>query len=217
MQTGMISVKTGIKIWESLARPILEYGGEIWPTTKKDVWKEAEILQYQSAKRILGCVQKSPNEAARGELGWWTLKARRTMIRLRFWWKLVNMDEERIVKRVYDSSRKQCVENKNKNKEDKIENWCTTTENYLIQLGMKDKWDKGTIEALGTKNEWRLAIKTAIQEQKENEWKEEINKKTMLQSWYGKIKNKLEREEYLNIKDPYARVLTTKLRTGRTS
>ena len=107
-----------------------------------------------------------------------------------------------------------CVENKNKNKEDKIENWCTTTENYLIQLGMKDKWDKGTIEALGTKNEWRLAIKTAIQEQQENEWKEEINKKTMLQSWYGKIKNKLEREEYLNIKDPYARVLTTKLRTG---
>ena len=37
-----------------------------------------------------------------GELGWWKLKARRDMIRLRYWRGLIKMQDDKLPKRVYE-------------------------------------------------------------------------------------------------------------------
>ena len=46
------------------------------------------------------------NEVIQGEMGWWTMKARRDELRLRYWRKIVNMTPERIPRIVYEESRK---------------------------------------------------------------------------------------------------------------
>ena len=101
--TGLLNVEYGVQIWKSLIRPVLEYGAELWGDCK---WEDAERLQRLAAKRILRCPCLTTNEVALGELGWWSLKTRRDMLRLRFWAVLVNMSIGRIVKRVYNESRR---------------------------------------------------------------------------------------------------------------
>merc|ERR1712083_1079272 len=56
--------------------------------------EEAEKLQREMGKRILRLKVSTNNEVVLGELGWWKMKARRDMIRLRYWRKLVNMGKE---------------------------------------------------------------------------------------------------------------------------
>ena len=83
--------------------PILEYACEIWGDGK---WKEADELQHDMGKRILGVSKRTIN-AVRGELGWQRLEARRDLARLRFWGKIVLMSEDRLVRRVYRSEKQQ--------------------------------------------------------------------------------------------------------------
>ena len=57
------------------------------------------------AKRILVLKEKTTNEVMLAELGWWPLRARRDMIRLRYWQKLLNMKQDRLPKLIYDCER----------------------------------------------------------------------------------------------------------------
>ena len=59
------------------------------------------------AKRILGVPSTTADAAVRGELGWWTLKGRRDMLRLRYWGKLTRMPSKRWTRRIYAKSRQQ--------------------------------------------------------------------------------------------------------------
>ena len=59
-------------------------------------------LCREMGKMILRCSSKMEL----GELGWWTLKARRDLLRLKFWGKIVSrMSSSRLVKQVYEHSR----------------------------------------------------------------------------------------------------------------
>ena len=92
-------LEKAIGLWKALVLPILEYAAEIWGDRK---WEEAEILQRTIAKRILGVYKRTSNEAVLGDLGWWPLKARRDMIRLRYLQNLLNMNKKRLPKQIYE-------------------------------------------------------------------------------------------------------------------
>ena len=81
VNSGMLSVKAAEKVWKALVRPKVEYGAEIWGGGD---WEEGEKLQRNMRKRILGLKESTTNEVVRGELGWWLLKARRDMMRLKY-------------------------------------------------------------------------------------------------------------------------------------
>ena len=92
----------------TLVRPILEYGAEVWGGEK---WEEAEKLQREMGKRILGLKESTNNEVVLGELGWWKMKTRRDMIRLRYWRKLINMGKERLPRVAYEEKLRKGWEN----------------------------------------------------------------------------------------------------------
>src|SRR3569623_1756227 len=46
-----LSVSTGVKLWESMIRPTLEYGAEVWGGGK---WPLAEKFQNSAGKTLLG-------------------------------------------------------------------------------------------------------------------------------------------------------------------
>ena len=75
-------MKAAVHAWEALILPILEYACEIWGDGK---WREADELQHNMGKRILGVSKRTSNAVVRGELGWHRLEARRDLVHLGFW------------------------------------------------------------------------------------------------------------------------------------
>ena len=65
------------------------------------IWPEAEQIQRRMGKMILRCSEKMTNEVVLGELGWWSMKGRRDMMRLLFWRKIVCMSQSRLVHHLY--------------------------------------------------------------------------------------------------------------------
>ena len=75
----------------SVVRPTLEYGSGVWEGNKCQT-AALESVMLGGAKRILGCSSKTCNEAVRGLE---TLQGRRDKSKLKVWYKLASMSEDR--------------------------------------------------------------------------------------------------------------------------
>ena len=84
----------------SVVRPTLEYGSEVWEGNKSQT-AALESVMLGGAKRILGCSSKTCNEAVRGDMGLETLQGRRDKSKLKVWYKLASMSEDRYPRRVF--------------------------------------------------------------------------------------------------------------------
>ena len=82
----------------------MEYGAEI-----AGPWEEGELFQREAGRRILRCSSKTTSAAVRGELGWWKLSTRRNFLMLKYWVGVLLMSESRLVKKVYNQSRKEYI------------------------------------------------------------------------------------------------------------
>ena len=204
MRTGKLAVKDCCRVWEALVRPKLEYAAVVWGDVK---WEEAEAIQRQMGKMILGCSSKMANEVVLGELGWWTLKARRDLLRIKFWSKIVGgMSQHRLVAQVYAHSRARYEAGK-------PSKWCAHTHAILQQLGMDDVWQKAKIQP-NKAQKWQRELKEKIHIREETNWKHNMTTKPKLRT-YRTIKNTLTFEtDYLTYKDKTARQLMTRLRGG---
>jgi hypothetical protein len=89
------------------------------------------------ARYILGVRKQSPKAVTRRKLGWWTTKARRDLLRLRYWAKLVRMPKRRLTKQVYLARRKELqIQGNTDNKT----NWCYHTRDLLKELKLDQIW-----------------------------------------------------------------------------
>ena len=48
---------------------------------------EAELIQNEVGRRLLGANLKTATDVIRGELGWWSMKSRRALSKITFLWK----------------------------------------------------------------------------------------------------------------------------------
>ena len=201
-KTKHLSAKAAIGLWKALIRPVLEYGAEIWGESN---WKEAETLQRTMAKRILGMNEKTSNEAVLGDLGWWPLKARRDMIRLRYWQTILSMKEKRLPRLIYDWQKEQKYHN---------DSLLLCTKKLLVELDLHDYLISQKINM--NKAEWNKLIQRKIQEREQREWRQRALSKPKLRT-YIKYKKILKEEEYLNSEDAIGRRMLARLRSGTNS
>ena len=94
-----------------LVRPLLEYGAEIWGEKN---WKEAEALQLEMGRGVLGVSKMTTHEVIQGEFGLGKMKSRRIELRLRFWYKIINMEKDRLVYKIYKQRREEFLKNEMK-------------------------------------------------------------------------------------------------------
>ena len=85
----------------SVIRPSIEYGSEVWEGNKSQA-RSLESIILDGAKRILGCSSKTCNEAVRGDMGLDTLQSRRDRAKLKWWYKLASLPEDRYPKQLFN-------------------------------------------------------------------------------------------------------------------
>ena len=193
---GWISCRGAKALWETLVRSVLEYGAEV----DSERWEEAEKLQIFAGRMCLGVGREVPNAVVMGELGWMSVQARREILRLRYWGKIVREGKKNhgsLVHAVYREGRMRGEEGRTKSKLE----WCVETKRLLEKVGLAEYWVN---EEVGEQNEWALLVKRMIFRRAEAEWRESIwrgGKRgmalTMLER-YARIKKTLRSEWYLN-------------------
>ena len=203
LRKGDMTVKGLLNIWSALVRPYLEYGAEVWPSGRDQVWAEAELIQRKMGRRILRCSKNTPVEVIQGELGWMSLAGRRAMLRLFFWAKILEMSGLSWVKRLYRAGRQQLAA------DPRSKSWCALTRQLLNQLGLGQHWERQVIPDMAV---WRAMVRHRVIKWEQSKWRLAMVSKPKL-SDYRRWKTKLEMEPYLLSRDTTARRALTRLRS----
>ena len=85
----------------SVIRPSIDYGSEVWEGTKNQAGSLESII-IDGAKRILGCSSKTCNETVIGDMGLDTLQGRRDRAKLKWWYQLATLLEDRYPKQLFN-------------------------------------------------------------------------------------------------------------------
>ena len=80
---------------------IIVYESEVWEGNKSQAGSLESII-LDGAKRIFGCSSKTCNEAVRGDMGLDTLQSRRDRAKLKWWYKLATLPEDRYPKQLFN-------------------------------------------------------------------------------------------------------------------
>ncbi len=102
---GWLSPQAAKGLWETLVRSVLEHGSEV----DTGIWEQQEVLQNMAGRMCLGVGVNITNVVIRGELGWWTMKARRQFLRLVYWGKVIRGPKGGMVRSVYEEGRSRVI------------------------------------------------------------------------------------------------------------
>ena len=155
---------------------------------------------------FLGVHKFAPIPALLGEMGWFKHDIGRNICALRYWNRLINMDDSRLPKVCFNEQIKTC----NKN-------WAARLELLFVQLGMEDTFSNKNIVDL-------RFVRDQLENNSTNNWFASASKKPKLKS-YVNFKNVFQTEDYgKHCKSRYRRsifaqfrcgILPIKLKTGR--
>ena len=85
----------------SVIRPSIQYGSEVWEGNKSQAGSLESII-LDGAKRILGCSSKTCNEVVRVDMGLDTLQSRRDRAKLKWWYKLAVLPDDRYPNQLFN-------------------------------------------------------------------------------------------------------------------
>ena len=173
------------KLFDTLVASILNYCSEIWG------WhdgKDVELIHTKFCRRILG-VNKSTNlDGLYGELARVPLKITRKINMIKYWLKIIKLDENSYIKNIYNNLKDDADNNITYNKE----NWAYHIKSILNELGFSNIWvhQENANISLDT-------IKTRILDQYKQTWYAHINNSQRL-LLYARYKHSFELEKYLD-------------------
>ena len=106
-------------------------------------------------------------EVARGELGWLSLKARREIKQLRYWGKLVKMDNSRLVKQIFRVCKDRTSSQRG--------SFCYSVQKLLASLNLRHLWKT---ELIGEPKDWDSLALACIRQKDKDCWAAEMLKKS---------------------------------------
>ena len=108
-----ISYKIYTKLYESCVTPVLDYAAEVWGYKN---YSKPNNVQNKAMRIFMGVHRFAPIAGLEGDMAWMCPQYRRWLAMLRFWNKLIKMDNTRLVKRIFEWSHAQALRGK--------QNWC---------------------------------------------------------------------------------------------
>ena len=179
-------LKEKLKLFDVLISPILNYSAEVWGN---HMAKDIELIHSKFLRKLL-CVKTSTNLVGLyGELGRIPMHEHRKIIMFRYWIKILNLNENSIIKQVYLLLKNDADNGINYNKN----NWASQIKEMLEQLGLTNLWINQERITISLES-----IKIRILDQFKQNWLSNINQSGRL-STYCMFKTKFEFEPYLHI------------------
>ena len=159
----------------SVIRPSIGYGGEVWEGNKSQV-DALESIILGGAKRILGCSFKTCNEAVRGDMGIETLKSRRDRAKLKWWYKLATMPEDRFPKQLFSQEWDQKPRRGRRRK-----TWGRVIDDLFVSLGLdKAEWLEDIERGESSLASYLACIDECISERECRKFEEGLDNKVKL-------------------------------------
>ena len=164
-----------LDIFDKLISPVLNYGSEVWGFHKASAI-ETVLMQFCKSK-LLGVKQSTQNDFVYGEPGRLKYQVQIYISIMRFWLKIINLEEKKYVKCIYNMriQDKQLFLNK--------PNWALHVKTLLSVYDFRDIW-----EAQGVENP-----KSFLEI-----FKQRIDK--FVQEWHSRLENSTRARTFINIK-----------------
>ena len=207
--------KITIQLFDSLIKPILLYGSEVWGVECKrnDTNDVIELVHTKFCKMLLGTSKTAVNNACRAELGRLPLYHEAVFRSIKFWNKLISKSAPELACQVYSENMKST----------KPQIWNNKMKTLIEQLGYGYIWIKQ--DCTISNRRFLYDIKQRLKDIEMQQWLSEIfldQRKNINQSnklrVYRTFKTKYEYEDYLDeITNIKHRINFTKLRISNHS
>ena len=176
----------------SVVRPSLEYGNEVWEGNKSQSATLASVF-LGGGKHILGCSSKICNEAVKGNLGIDSLQCRRDKAKLKWWYKLVTMPEDRYPKILFGQDWNKKLR---RGRQRKV--WSRLVDNIFVSLKLdKAYWLKNILDGSRSLKQFQALTGKSIRKRESKRFEEGLNAKVKL-SLYKTIGKGIEFKKYLH-------------------
>ena len=178
---GKVNISIFFKLFDSQVLPTLLYAGEVWGLTPFD---RAEAVHTFACKKLLGVRKQTPNFLVYGELGRFPIWIESKIRAVKYWLKIMKMEDTRIPKLAFY---RECNENK------PTHNWSKDVKSLLEQTGFAYVWETGNlINERAFINEFRQRLRDNFIQS----WSAKCNSDRF--QVYKSVKSVFETEKYLN-------------------
>jgi hypothetical protein len=173
-------------LFDRMVVPIIMYGSEIWGTEYRKV---IEKVQVKFCKFVLGVGSRSPDVCVLGECGRFPLFVKYYVKAVKYWTKLICMDDCRVSKQCYLMLKDLDSHNRH--------NWVTSVKNLLFKYGYGYIW---IAQEIGDVSEFIYRFEQCVKDCALQEWHSAVETSTKLElSHYSEYKTLLNTELYLYV------------------
>jgi hypothetical protein len=165
---GGFDYNTYTTVYNATVRPILEYGSEIWGGYES---KSINKIHLKACRFYMKLPKHAPTNAVLGDMGWDTPYARQQGAVGRWWHKLCNSEDGRLIKTTF------VREQNSVNDATIVNNWVSSTRAMFINVNLNDFCDVNIMQSKSTKLVSRLVTDSYMTKFK-NTWREQINDDT---------------------------------------
>ena len=189
-------------MFDTLVFPVLNYAAEIWGAHNGQY---IEVIHTKFCRKLLTVKRSTNLDALYGELGRIAMLVQRKIIMVKYWLKILTLDNNSILSKTYRMLKSDLENGLNYNKT----NWAFHIKNILEECGLTYLWQNQPYIFIHFHT-----IKQRILDIYFQTWYASINNSTRLQT-YNLFKHIFKQEEYLDfIKEKKFRVALTKFRTS---
>lgn len=196
-----MSRQTFFKLFDTMIQPILLYASEVWSLLVTD--DPTEKVHLFACKRYLNVATRTPNKMVYGELGRHPIGINGKVRALKFWFRLLKMDDSRLPKQAYRMLFSMDIDGKR--------NWVSELRLLLCRSGYAFVWEA---QGVAREQEFVRQFKQRMVDMNEQDWKASLQESDRFLQ-YRQFKSSLSVETYLDcVKQKSFRNCLTKVRLG---
>lgn len=171
-----ITYEAYTKLFECNVNPVTDYGAEIWGFRKES---NTDQVQLKAIRNFLGVHKHAPNLAILSDMGWIPSPIRRKVCLLRYWNRLIKLDDDRLTKHVFNSDY------------DNSAKWCMSVYDIFKEIGLGELYTDKLVCDLEI-------CKKLLMENYSKSWKDLVLQKPKLRT-YCQIKENFGTEKYVKL------------------
>ena len=134
---GKVDPEIFFKLFDAQIKPMALYAAEIWGLASEETLYTIEKIHMYACKKLLGVTARTPNTLVQAELNRYPIIIDAKIRALKYWFKLLTLEDNRLPKQAYLRELKETS---------KTENWTTKIRHLLATNGYLYVWNNnGTL------------------------------------------------------------------------